>query len=206
MRTRQYVMRFPQLIDFLMSQLPVWKMPGCGGQGPLGLHGLTKQLPPLHNRVDPALAFTFDTANAVAFLHSQGTVIFSSTELTECSISAGDGSASCVVGVEATFTITLRDKSNQPVMDASVGTHLHVAWLDATGQVDFRNVTASRLAVAAVPGHPEHWRVSYCWPDDTPTGLRRLSVQLADQVLSVSPLNIHVEARGPVRRQASRSP
>ncbi len=184
-------------------------------QGPEGLHGLTQQQPALHNRVDPALAFTLDTANAVAFLQSQGAVSVTSAALPKCVVGrVDDGSTSCTVGQEASFTIALRDESNQPVTDVTVGTQLQVAWLDAAGKVNQQDVELSRLTVAAVPDHPDQWRVSYCWPEvahpraavaaaaaagadqgQSVVGPHRLSITLLDQHLPRSPLTIRVHPK-----------
>ncbi len=109
---------------------------------------MTQQQPPLRNRVDPALAFTLDSAKVMAFLRTQGVVVATSAALSKCVISAADGSVSCMVGKEASFTIMLRDESNQPVTDVTVGMQLQVAWLDADGQISQCDVATSRLTVA----------------------------------------------------------
>ena len=175
--------------------------------GALGFGGLQRQQPSLLPTIDPTLHFESDLAAVTTCLRDHGRVVTSSVAPAQCVISAGDGSESCTVGQDASFTIALRDDCGRPVSGADAGALLRVAWLDAAGQEEAAGVgAATALAMAGVPEQPGLWRVTYRWPRDvvavgavTVVGAHRLGVRVLGRDVPRSPLTVQVKPKALVR-------
>jgi hypothetical protein len=161
------------------------------------LKALQRQQPPLDASIDSTLAVVFDADAAVATIQRQVTLLAAVSVPDHCEISAGGGSIACLVGHEASFVVTVRDKNRQPVPGFCVGRDLKAMWqlpADRGGGDDSSAVIATAMQFAAVPDKPGQWRASYRWPEQTPHGPRPLVVKLRGVELPRSPLSIQALA------------